>query len=80
MTEEITLAESKIDEIQKQTDISLSTNKLLDLRIEEERHVTAQILKQFLDDYLKATKPTHWSFDAFLQKHFPAGSGKRSSC
>jgi hypothetical protein len=56
---DITSVQGKLDDIQKQTDISINTNKLLDLRIEEERHVTAQILKQFLDDYLKATKATH---------------------
>jgi hypothetical protein len=53
---DIATLQTELSQIRRDTDISVQTNKLLDLRIEEERQKTAQTLKQFLDEYAKGRK------------------------
>jgi hypothetical protein len=53
----IVLLQQQLREIQKQTDISINTNKLLDLRLEQVRSETVQNLKALIDDARKQAVP-----------------------
>jgi hypothetical protein len=54
-TKDIVTIQDRISEIQKQTDLSVQTNKLLDLRIEDVRQHVIQELKEFYDDFTTKT-------------------------